>query len=65
MINLNLCYPFNQIQASLASPTADPNGLWHECTKNHARCAAWQMNFLQGDLTSFVSVFMLCVPNDD
>ncbi|ONI29686.1 hypothetical protein PRUPE_1G208600 [Prunus persica] len=62
---VNAAYDTWQIQASLASPTADPNGLWHECTKNHARCAAWQMNFLQGDLTSFVSVFMLCVPNDD
>ncbi|KAF8394767.1 hypothetical protein HHK36_020982 [Tetracentron sinense] len=36
------------LQASLAPPSADPLGYWHDCKLNHAQCTASQVNFLQG-----------------
>lgn len=38
-----------QIQSSLAPPSADPHGYWHECRLNHAKCTRPQIEFLQGD----------------
>ncbi|KAJ9186072.1 hypothetical protein P3X46_005616 [Hevea brasiliensis] len=45
---LNAAYDSWQIQSSLAPPTADPHGYWSECRKNHAKCSASQIQFLQG-----------------
>ncbi|KAF8401199.1 hypothetical protein HHK36_012130 [Tetracentron sinense] len=45
---LNAAYDSWQIQASLAPPSADPHGYWHDCKLNHARCTASQIQFLQG-----------------
>ncbi|KAK4856081.1 hypothetical protein QYF36_013947 [Acer negundo] len=45
---LNTAYDSWQIQASLAPPSADPHGRWHECRNNFARCSASQIQFLQG-----------------
>ncbi|GMH11375.1 hypothetical protein Nepgr_013216 [Nepenthes gracilis] len=44
---LNAAYDAWQIQASLAPPAADPRNEWHECKLNHARCSAFQIQFLQ------------------
>lgn len=45
---LNAAYDSWQIQSSLAPPSADPSGYWHDCRLNHAKCTAAQINFLQG-----------------
>ncbi|OWM72371.1 hypothetical protein CDL15_Pgr018256 [Punica granatum] len=45
---LNAAYDVWQIQESLATPAADPQGHWHECRKNHMKCSASQIQFLQG-----------------
>ncbi|KAJ9180399.1 hypothetical protein P3X46_008648 [Hevea brasiliensis] len=45
---LNAAYDSWQIQSSLAPPTADRHGYWSECRKNHAKCSASQIQFLQG-----------------
>ncbi|PIA37851.1 hypothetical protein AQUCO_02900002v1 [Aquilegia coerulea] len=36
-----------QLQASLAPPSADPHGSWHDCKSNHAHCSASQIQYLQ------------------
>lgn len=41
----------NQIQSSLAPPSADRHGHWHDCRLNHAKCSASQIRFLQGELS--------------
>ncbi|KAK1592182.1 hypothetical protein Q3G72_020873 [Acer saccharum] len=51
---LNTAYDSWQIQASLAPPSADPHGRWHECRNNFARCSASQIRFLQG---GFIGLF--------
>ncbi|XP_059652193.1 pectin acetylesterase 12 [Cornus florida] len=45
---LNAAYDSWQVQESLAPPSADPHGYWHECKMNHAHCSDWQIRFLQG-----------------
>ncbi|KAH9733802.1 Pectin acetylesterase 10 [Citrus sinensis] len=45
---LNAAYDSWQIQSSLAPPSADPHGHWHDCRLNHAKCSASQIRFLQG-----------------
>ncbi|KAK2644282.1 hypothetical protein Ddye_019477 [Dipteronia dyeriana] len=45
---LNTAYDSWQIQASLAPPSADPHGRWHECRNNFVRCSSSQIQFLQG-----------------
>ncbi|XP_062081707.1 pectin acetylesterase 12-like [Humulus lupulus] len=45
---LNAAYDSWQIQSSLAPPSADPHGFWHECRLNHAKCSSTQIHFLQG-----------------
>lgn len=46
-------FKMNQIQASLAPPSADPAGYWRECSQNHAKCSPAQLRFLQGNAFSF------------
>ncbi|KAF3454751.1 hypothetical protein FNV43_RR05199 [Rhamnella rubrinervis] len=45
---LNAAYDSWQIQSSLAPPSADPHGYWHDCRLNHAKCSSKQIQFLQG-----------------
>ncbi|KAH9670236.1 Pectin acetylesterase 10 [Citrus sinensis] len=45
---LNAAYDSWQIQSSLAPPSADRHGHWHDCRLNHAKCSASQIRFLQG-----------------
>lgn len=45
---LNAAYDSWQIQSSLAPSSADPHGYWTACRKNHARCSASQIQYLQG-----------------
>ncbi|KAI5424657.1 variant 2, Pectin acetylesterase 10 [Lathyrus oleraceus] len=45
---LNTAYDSWQIQSSLAPPSADPHGYWHDCRLNHAKCTRPQIQFLQG-----------------
>ncbi|KAJ0094046.1 hypothetical protein Patl1_24703 [Pistacia atlantica] len=45
---LNAAYDTWQIQVSLAPPSVDPHGNWHECRNNYARCTASQIGFLHG-----------------
>ncbi|KAK8468033.1 hypothetical protein PHAVU_007G206300 [Phaseolus vulgaris] len=45
---LNTAYDSWQIQSSLAPPSADPRGYWHDCRLNHAKCTASQIQYLQG-----------------
>ncbi|XP_015874830.3 pectin acetylesterase 12 [Ziziphus jujuba] len=45
---LNAAYDSWQIQSSLAPPSADPHGYWHDCRLNHAKCSISQLKFLQG-----------------
>ncbi|XP_010544127.1 PREDICTED: pectin acetylesterase 2 isoform X2 [Tarenaya hassleriana] len=45
---LNTAYDSWQIQESLAPPTADPRGYWHDCRLNYAKCNSSQIQFLQG-----------------
>ncbi|CAA2959492.1 pectin acetylesterase 12-like [Olea europaea subsp. europaea] len=47
MFILNAAYDSWQVQQSLASHTADPEGTWHECKLNHERCSTLQIQFLQ------------------
>ncbi|XP_050236884.1 pectin acetylesterase 6 isoform X2 [Mercurialis annua] len=44
---LNAAYDAWQVQASLAPPTADPQGSWKECKQNHAQCNSSQIQFFQ------------------
>ncbi|KAJ7973161.1 Pectin acetylesterase [Quillaja saponaria] len=44
---LNAAYDAWQVQASLAPPSADPNGLWSDCKSNHAHCNSSQIQFFQ------------------
>ena len=48
MLKISICPLIFQVQASLAPPSADPYGTWHDCKMNHARCSASQIQFLQG-----------------
>ncbi|GAU21580.1 hypothetical protein TSUD_35430 [Trifolium subterraneum] len=45
---LNTAYDSWQIQSSLAPPSDDPHGYWHDCRLNHAKCTGPQIQFLQG-----------------
>ncbi|AAC13595.1 similar to Vigna radiata pectinacetylesterase precursor (GB:X99348) [Arabidopsis thaliana] len=45
---VNAAYDIWQIQSSIAPPSADPSGYWHECRLNHGRCTPAQIRFLQG-----------------
>ncbi|KAL4324039.1 hypothetical protein GQ457_11G010930 [Hibiscus cannabinus] len=45
---LNAAYDSWQIQSSIAPPSADPHGHWHDCRLNHAKCSASQIKLLQG-----------------
>eukprot|EP00258_Populus_trichocarpa_P010826 XP_002318919.3 pectin acetylesterase 12 [Populus trichocarpa] len=45
---LNTAYDSWQIQSSLAPPSADPHGYWSNCRKDHSKCSASQLQFLQG-----------------
>ncbi|KAL2536903.1 Pectin acetylesterase 12 [Forsythia ovata] len=47
MFILNAAYDSWQVQQSLASSTADPQGTWHDCKMNHAQCSTLQIQFLQ------------------
>ncbi|KAK3022175.1 hypothetical protein RJ639_045370 [Escallonia herrerae] len=47
MFLLNAAYDSWQVQASLAPPSADPHGNWHDCKMNNERCSTSQMQFLQ------------------
>ncbi|KAB5556050.1 hypothetical protein DKX38_006959 [Salix brachista] len=44
---LNAAYDSWQIQSSLAPPSADPAGYWSNCRKDHSKCSAPQIQFLQ------------------
>ncbi|KAA0050975.1 pectin acetylesterase 10 [Cucumis melo var. makuwa] len=45
---VNAAYDSWQIQSSLAPPSLDPAGYWHDCRLNHAKCNQPQIQFLQG-----------------
>lgn len=45
---LNTAYDSWQVQSSLAPPSADPSGYWHNCRLNHEKCTPAQIQFLQG-----------------
>ncbi|XP_040994724.1 pectin acetylesterase 12-like isoform X1 [Juglans microcarpa x Juglans regia] len=45
---LNTAYDSWQVQSSLAPPSADPSGYWHDCRLNHEKCTPAQILFLQG-----------------
>lgn len=45
---LNAAYDSWQVQASLAPSSADPQGHWRACSKNHASCSSSQIQFFQG-----------------
>jgi hypothetical protein len=45
---LNAAYDSWQIQSSIAPPSADPHGFWHDCRLNHAKCNPSQLRYLQG-----------------
>ncbi|KAK2966203.1 hypothetical protein RJ640_008769 [Escallonia rubra] len=47
MFILNAAYDSWQVQASLAPPSADPHGNWHDCKMNNERCSTSQIQFLQ------------------
>ncbi|KAH6804242.1 Pectinacetylesterase family protein [Perilla frutescens var. frutescens] len=44
---LNAAYDSWQVQESLAPPTADPQGNWHDCKLNNERCSSSQIQVLQ------------------
>ncbi|XP_031131637.1 pectin acetylesterase 12-like isoform X1 [Ipomoea triloba] len=44
---LNAAYDSWQVQASLAPPSADPNGAWHDCKADNQKCSTSQIKFLQ------------------
>ncbi|XWS58039.1 hypothetical protein CRYUN_Cryun08bG0001000 [Craigia yunnanensis] len=52
---LNAAYDSWQIQSSIAPPSADPRGYWHDCRLNHAKCSASQIRFLQGFRTQMLN----------
>ncbi|KAF4371754.1 hypothetical protein G4B88_030858 [Cannabis sativa] len=55
-----------QLQASLAPPSADPSGSWNECKLNHAHCNASQIQFLQdfrNEMISAIKGFSLSSQN--
>ncbi|CAH8388572.1 unnamed protein product [Eruca vesicaria subsp. sativa] len=45
---VNAAYDIWQVQSSIAPPSADPSGYWHECRLNHGKCTPAQILFLQG-----------------
>lgn len=45
---VNAAYDSWQIQSSIAPPSLDPAGYWHDCRLNHAKCNQPQIQFLQG-----------------
>lgn len=53
---LNAAYDTWQIQASLAPPSADPQGYWHECTLNYTKCNSSQIQFLQDFRSQMLNV---------
>lgn len=53
---LNAAYDSWQIQSSLAPPSADPHGYWHDCRLNHAKCNPSQLLFLQGFRNQMLNV---------
>lgn len=53
---LNAAYDSWQIQSSLAPPSADPHGYWHDCRLNHAKCNPSQLHFLQGFRNQMLNV---------
>lgn len=55
MFILNAAYDSWQIQSSIAPPSADPHGFWHDCRLNHAKCSGTQMRFLQGFRTEMLN----------
>ncbi|GMI84420.1 Pectin Acetyesterase 12 [Hibiscus trionum] len=52
---LNAAYDSWQIQSSIAPPSADPHGYWHDCRLNHAKCSPTQIRFLQGFRTQMLN----------
>ncbi|XVE89487.1 hypothetical protein DITRI_Ditri20bG0000800 [Diplodiscus trichospermus] len=52
---LNAAYDSWQIQSSIAPPSADPHGFWHDCRLNHAKCSPSQIRFLQGFRTQMLN----------
>ncbi|KAK8486164.1 hypothetical protein V6N11_019987 [Hibiscus sabdariffa] len=52
---LNAAYDSWQIQSSIAPPSADPHGYWHDCRLNHAKCSPSQIRFLQGFRTQMLN----------
>ncbi|KAE8681257.1 Pectin acetylesterase 6 [Hibiscus syriacus] len=52
---LNAAYDSWQIQSSIAPPSANPHGRWHDCRLNHAKCSASQIRFLQGFRTQMLN----------
>ena len=39
-----------QLQSSIAPPSVDPAGQWHDCRLNYAKCSQPQIQFLQGNI---------------
>ncbi|EEF47144.1 pectin acetylesterase, putative [Ricinus communis] len=63
---LNAAYDTWQVQASLAPPTADPQGSWNECKQNHAQCNSSQIQFLQdfrNQMLDAINVFSMTTQN--
>ncbi|KAF6135147.1 hypothetical protein GIB67_035218 [Kingdonia uniflora] len=63
---LNAAYDAWQLQASLAPPSADPQGSWSECKLNHALCSTSQIQFLQdfrSQMLNAVKDFSMFQPN--
>ncbi|KAE8705593.1 Pectin acetylesterase 10 [Hibiscus syriacus] len=52
---LNAAYDSWQIQSSIAPPSADLHGHWHDCRLNHAKCSPSQIRFLQGFRTQMLN----------
>ncbi|WJX34541.1 Pectin acetylesterase 10 [Trifolium repens] len=46
--HLSLANSVNHMFSSLAPPSEDPHGYWHDCRLNHAKCTGSQIQFLQG-----------------
>ncbi|KAK7269492.1 hypothetical protein RIF29_22222 [Crotalaria pallida] len=53
---LNAAYDSWQLQSSLAPPSADHRGFWHDCRLNHAKCGGSQIQFLQGFRNQMLNV---------
>ncbi|KAG7024056.1 Pectin acetylesterase 12 [Cucurbita argyrosperma subsp. argyrosperma] len=45
---VNAAYDSWQLQSSIAPPSVDPAGQWHDCRLNYAKCSQPQIQFLQG-----------------